>query len=93
MWRKGGERAATLPPAAVELYGGAIEALRAWAAKSGAVTPPTEVAEVVEAALTAETPADAATSSAAARGRGTLIGRAPDRARDRLIARLLSRAG
>ena len=92
MWRKGGERAATLPPAAVELYGGAIEALRAWAAKSGAVTPPAEAAAVVEQALTAERPRTRYVVGSGARAR-TLIGRAPDRVRDRLIARLLSRAG
>jgi NAD(P)-dependent dehydrogenase (short-subunit alcohol dehydrogenase family) len=88
MWRKGGERAAQLPPEALELYGDAVERLRAWAAKRGAVTPPEEVARVVEAALTAERPRTRYVVGAGARTR-TLIGRAPDRARDRLIGRLL----
>jgi NAD(P)-dependent dehydrogenase (short-subunit alcohol dehydrogenase family) len=88
MWRKGGERAAQLPPAAVELYGDAIRRLRAWAEKRGAVTPPEEVAHVVERALTAERPRTRYVVGAGARTR-TLIGRAPDRVRDRLIGRLL----
>jgi NAD(P)-dependent dehydrogenase (short-subunit alcohol dehydrogenase family) len=90
MWRKGGERAARLEPAAVELYGGAIAALREWAAKRGAVTPPAEVARTVEHALTAERPRTRYVVGAGARTR-TLIGRAPDRLRDRLIGRLIAR--
>jgi len=90
MWRKGGERAAQLPEPAVALYGEAVAALRAWAAKRGAVTPAAEVAVVVERALTAERPRSRYVVGAGARTR-TLIGRAPDRVRDRLIARLLAR--
>jgi NAD(P)-dependent dehydrogenase (short-subunit alcohol dehydrogenase family) len=88
MWRKGGERAAELPEEAVRLYGSALEGLRAWAAKRGAVTPPREVAAVVEQALTAERPRTRYVVGQGARTR-TLIGRVPDRARDRLIERLL----
>jgi NAD(P)-dependent dehydrogenase (short-subunit alcohol dehydrogenase family) len=88
MWRKGGERAAQLPPAALELYGDAIAKLRAWAAKRGAVTPAGDVARVVEQALSAEHPRTRYVVGAGARTR-TLIGRTPDRARDRLIGRLL----
>jgi NAD(P)-dependent dehydrogenase (short-subunit alcohol dehydrogenase family) len=91
MWRKGGERVAQLAPEAVELYGGAISALRAWAAKRGAVTPPEEVARTVEHALTAERPRTRYVVGQGARTR-TLIGRAPDRARDRLIGRLIRRS-
>jgi NAD(P)-dependent dehydrogenase (short-subunit alcohol dehydrogenase family) len=88
MWRKGGERAAQLPPEALALYGDAIAKLRAWAAKRGAVTPAGEVARVVERALTEERPRTRYVVGAGARTR-TLIGRTPDRARDRLIGRLL----
>ncbi len=90
MWRKGGERAAQLSPEAVELYGGAIAALRAWAARRGAVTPPGEVARTVERALSAERPRPRYVVGRGARTR-TLIGRAPDRARDRLIGRMIAR--
>lgn len=90
MWRKGGQRAAQLSPEAVELYGGAISALRAWAAKRGAVTPPEAVARTVEHALTAARPRTRYVVGRGARTR-TLIGRAPDRARDRLIGRLIAR--
>lgn len=88
MWRKGAERAARLPPAAVELYGTRIAALRAWAERSGAVTPPEEVARVVERALTARVPRTRYVVGRGARTR-TLIGRAPGPLRDRLIRRLL----
>ena len=88
MWRKGGERAAQLPERAVALYGGAIAALGRWAEKRGAVTPPEEVARVVEHALTAERPRTRYVVGQGARAR-TLIGRVPDRARDRLIGRLM----
>ncbi len=90
MWRKGGERAERLPAEAVELYGGAIQALRAWAEKRGAVTPPGEVARTVEHALTASRPRTRYVVGDGARMR-TLIGRAPDRVRDRLIRRVLVR--
>lgn len=90
MWRKGGERAAQLSPEATELYGPAISALRAWAARRGAVTPPAEVARTVEHALTATRPRTRYVVGQGARTR-TLIGRAPDRARDRLIGRMLGR--
>ena len=88
MWRKGGERAAQLAPEALELYGGAIGALRAWAEKRGAVTPPEEVARTVERALTAERPRTRYVVGQGARTR-TLIGRAPDRLRDGLVRRLM----
>jgi NAD(P)-dependent dehydrogenase (short-subunit alcohol dehydrogenase family) len=88
MWRKGGERAAQLPPQALELYGVAIRALRDWAERSGAVTPPEEVAETVEHALTAERPRTRYVVGAGARKR-LLVGRAPDRLRDELIRRLM----
>jgi NAD(P)-dependent dehydrogenase (short-subunit alcohol dehydrogenase family) len=88
MWRKGGERAAQLPDTAIPLYGEAISAVRAWAEKRGAVTPPAEVARVVEHALTAERPRTRYVVGQGARTR-TLIGRAPDRARDALIRRLM----
>lgn len=88
MWRKGGERAAQLPERAVELYGDAIRALRAWADRRGAVTPPEEVALVVEQALTAARPRTRYVVGKGARTR-TLVGRVPDRARDRLVARLM----
>jgi NAD(P)-dependent dehydrogenase (short-subunit alcohol dehydrogenase family) len=91
MWRKGGERAERLPAEAVRLYGGEIEALRAWAARRGAMTPPEEVARVVEQALTADRPRTRYVVGEGARTR-TLIGRAPDRVRDRLIDRLISRS-
>lgn len=90
MWRKGGERAANLPEEAVALYGDAIARLRAWAARRGAVTPPAAVAAVVEDALTAERPRTRYVVGAGARAR-TLVGRAPDRLRDRLIGRLIAR--
>jgi NAD(P)-dependent dehydrogenase (short-subunit alcohol dehydrogenase family) len=90
MWRKGGERTAQLPAAAIELYGEAIGALLAWTAKRGAVTPAVEVAKVVEHALTAERPRSRYVVGQGARTRA-LIGRAPDRVRDRLIGRLIAR--
>jgi NAD(P)-dependent dehydrogenase (short-subunit alcohol dehydrogenase family) len=88
MWRKGGERAAQLPEEAARLYGPAVEAFRTWAARRGAVTPPTAVARVVEHALTAERPRTRYVVGQGARTR-TLLGRLPDRARDRLVGRLL----
>jgi NAD(P)-dependent dehydrogenase (short-subunit alcohol dehydrogenase family) len=88
MWRKGGERAAQLPDEAAALYGDAIGRLRAWAAQHGAVTPPQAVAAVVEEALTAERPRTRYVVGEGARAR-TLIGRAPDRLRDRLVRRTL----
>jgi NAD(P)-dependent dehydrogenase (short-subunit alcohol dehydrogenase family) len=88
MWRKGGERAAQLPAEALVLYGDAIGRLRAWAAKRGAVTPPEAVARVVDDALTAERPRSRYVVGKGARAR-TLIGRAPDRLRDRLVRRVL----
>ena len=91
MWRKGAERAARLPPEAVELYGARIQAVRAWAAKRGAVTPPEEVAAVVEHALTDPSPRTRYVVGKGARTR-TLIGRAPDGLRDRLIGRMLLKA-
>jgi NAD(P)-dependent dehydrogenase (short-subunit alcohol dehydrogenase family) len=92
MWRKGAERAAQLPEEALALYGPALRALRAWAEKRGAVTPPAEVARVVEHALTAERPRTRYVVGRGARTR-TLIGRAPDRARDGLIGRVILRGG
>jgi hypothetical protein len=88
MWRKGGERAAQLPEEAFALYGDAIGRLRAWASKRGAVTPPEAVARVVDDALTAERPRSRYVVGKGARAR-TLIGRAPDRLRDRLVRRVL----
>jgi NAD(P)-dependent dehydrogenase (short-subunit alcohol dehydrogenase family) len=88
MWRKGAERAAQLPPAALELYGPRLQKLRAWAEKRGAVTPPEEVAAVVERALTAAAPKPRYVVGKGARTR-TLIGGVPDALRDRLVARLL----
>ena len=88
MWRKGGERAANLPEEAVRLYGPAIAGLRAGAAKRGAVTPASDVAAVVEHALTAERPRTRYVVGDGARTR-TLLGRVPDRARDRLLGRLI----
>jgi len=88
MWRKGAERATRLPPEAVELYGARIQALRSWAEKRGAVTPPDEVAAVVERALTDAEPKTRYVVGKGARTR-TLIGRAPDALRDRLIGRVL----
>jgi NAD(P)-dependent dehydrogenase (short-subunit alcohol dehydrogenase family) len=90
MWRKGGERAADLPEEALALYGEPIGRLRAWAARRGAVTPPQAVAAVVEDALAAERPRTRYVVGQGARAR-TLIGRTPDRLRDRLIGRLLAR--
>jgi NAD(P)-dependent dehydrogenase (short-subunit alcohol dehydrogenase family) len=88
MWRKGAKRAESLPPEAVELYGHAIGALRTWAEKRGAVTPPEDVARTVEHALTAERPRTRYVVGAGARKR-VLVGRAPDRLRDELIRRLM----
>ncbi len=90
MWRKGGERADQLPPEALRLYGGAMAAVRRWAAKHGAVTPPGAVARVVEQALTADRPRTRYVVGEGARMR-ILIGSAPDRVRDRLIGRLIAR--
>jgi NAD(P)-dependent dehydrogenase (short-subunit alcohol dehydrogenase family) len=88
MWRKGAERAARLPEEAVALYGARIRAVRAWAEKRGAVTPPEEVALVVERALTDADPRTRYVVGKGARTR-TLIARAPDDLRDRLIGRVL----
>jgi NAD(P)-dependent dehydrogenase (short-subunit alcohol dehydrogenase family) len=88
MWRKGAERATRLSPGALELYGARIAALRAWAERNGAVTPPEDVARVVEHALTADSPRTRYVVGRGARTR-TLIGRAPDGLRDRLIGRVL----
>ena len=95
IWTRGAAKAdellASADGAAAELYGSQITAFRRVALKRGASGAPAEVvAEVVEKALSAERPRTRYLFGRDARIRAGLE-RLPDRARDRLLERLLLR--
>ncbi len=91
IWTKGAERASRLSTAAVdELYGESIERFRRLALRRGLNgIEPDEVAKVVEHALTASRPKARYVVGRDAKIRARLQ-RLPTRARDRVIARLMT---
>ena len=91
IWTKGAERAQTLRNPEVDaLYGAAIEKFRALALKRGLNgIEADEVAKIVEHALTSERPKPRYLVGRDARMRA-LIQRLPTKARDRVIARLMT---
>ena len=90
IWTKPQRTADSLPPEAAEYYGARIEKFRSLAAKrsSTAAVPASEVAKVVEHALTAKQPKTRYLVGPDAKRRARLQ-KLPDRVRDRLLAKLL----
>ena len=90
IWTKPQRTADSLPPEAGQYYGARIERFRSLAAKrsSTAAVPPNEVAKVVEHALTAKQPRTRYLVGRDAKRRARLQ-KLPDRARDRLLSKLL----
>src|SRR5688572_2085832 len=79
-----------MPKAAVEYYGGVIEAVKKRAMKGTGGLPPSVVADVVVHALTARKPKTRYLIGRDARIRA-MLQKLPDRVRDRLIARQLAK--
>lgn len=90
IWTKPQRTTEELPPEAQEYYGERIEKFRALAAKrsSTAAVPASEVAKVVEHALTASPPKTRYLVGPDAKRRARLQ-KLPDRWRDRLLTKLL----
>jgi NAD(P)-dependent dehydrogenase (short-subunit alcohol dehydrogenase family) len=90
IWTKPQRTADSLPPEAAEYYGTRIEKFRSLAAQrsSTAAVPASEVASVVEHALTAKQPKTRYLVGPDAKRRARLQ-KLPDRVRDRLLTKLL----
>jgi NAD(P)-dependent dehydrogenase (short-subunit alcohol dehydrogenase family) len=90
IWTKPQRSADALPPQAVELYGERMGAFRRLAAErsSNKAAPVDAVAEAVEHALTAEKPKTRYLVGPDAKRRAR-VQRLPDRARDRVLSRIL----
>jgi NAD(P)-dependent dehydrogenase (short-subunit alcohol dehydrogenase family) len=79
-----------LPQQAIEYYGAAIPMVRASAARTAKTgTPPVEVAQAIEHALSSSRPKTRYLVGRGVRFRAAIIARLPDRLRDALIARRL----
>ena len=96
IWKKGTETAeqmaAGMPPEAEQLYGGMVEVLRRETAKIAEERgmEPEEVARVIGQALTARRPRTRYMVGRDAKLRWAVAKRVPDRAFDRLIARVFA---
>jgi NAD(P)-dependent dehydrogenase (short-subunit alcohol dehydrogenase family) len=95
IWKKGSsladEMAADMPAEAEQLYGPMMEFLRAETVRIGERTgiDPSEVAEVIGAAMTATRPKTRYLVGRDAKSRWAIAKRIPDRAMDSLIARAM----